>query len=84
MTFDRNDLLFQLFEVANVEDLLHTKKWRDLDRTAIEGLLDTAEKLAADYFEPVARKADEIEPDFVDGKVVLIPCLLYTSDAADE
>jgi len=70
MTFDRDDLLFQLFDVANIEDVLGCPLWEDIDRSTILGLLDTAEKLAADHFEPCAKKADEIEPDFVAGKVV--------------
>ena len=73
MTFDRNDLLFQLFDVAGIESIIHAEKWQELDRATIEGLLDTAEKLAAEHFAPIAKKADEIEPEFAGGKVVLIP-----------
>jgi butyryl-CoA dehydrogenase len=73
MTFDRDDLFFQLFDVAKVEDVLRGPAWQDIDRGTIEGLLNTAEKLASDHFQPAAKKADEIEPNFVDGKVVMIP-----------
>jgi len=69
ITFDRDDLHFQLFDVANVEDVLNRPAWEDIDRSTILGLLDTAEKLAAEHFQPCAKKADEIEPDFVAGKV---------------
>ncbi|MFK7842572.1 MAG: acyl-CoA dehydrogenase [Sphingorhabdus sp.] len=72
-TFDRDDLFFQLFDVAKIEDILHGETGQELDRSIIENLLDTAQQLAADHFEPSAKKADEIEPDFVDGKVVMIP-----------
>ena len=72
-TFDRDDLFFQLFDVAKIEDILIGDAWHGLDRSTIESLLDTAEKLAADHFQPSAKKADEIEPEFVDGKVVMIP-----------
>jgi len=64
MTFDRDDLFFQLFDVAKVEDVLNGPTWRDIDRSTIESLLNTAQKLAADHFQPAAKKADEIEPDF--------------------
>ncbi|MEP6443451.1 MAG: hypothetical protein ABJ034_01050, partial [Hyphomicrobiales bacterium] len=72
-TFDRDDLFFQLFDVAKIEDILDGETGQELDRSVIENLLDTAQQLAADHFEPSAKKADEIEPDFVDGKVVMIP-----------
>ena len=73
MTFDRDDLFFQLFDVAKVEDVLNGPTWRDIDRSTIESLLNTAQKLAADHFQPAAKKADEIEPDFADGRVIMIP-----------
>lgn len=72
-TFDRDDLYFQLFDVAKIEDILDDNTWHGLDRSTIESLLDTAEKLAADHFLPSAKKADEIEPEFIDGKVAMIP-----------
>lgn len=72
ITFDRDDLYFQLFDVAKVEDILDRDAWEGLDRSTIESLMDTAEKLAADHFLPSAKKADEIEPEFIDGKVVMI------------
>ena len=72
-TFDRDDLYFQLFEVAKIGDILGEQAWQGLDQSTVESLLDTAEKLAADHFQPSAKKADEIEPAFVDGRVVMIP-----------
>ncbi|MEP3890622.1 MAG: acyl-CoA dehydrogenase [Hellea sp.] len=81
MTFDRDDLFFQLFDVAKVEDVITSAAWEGLDRSTIESLLNTAEKLAADHFQPAAKDADEIEPDFVDGKVVMIPQAQTAIDA---
>ena len=81
MTFDRDDLFFQLFDVAKVEDVITDDAWEGLDRGTIESLLNTAEKLAADHFQPAAKKADEIEPEFVDGKVVMIPEALSAIEA---
>lgn len=72
-TFDRDDLYFQLFDVAKIDEILDGEAWQGLDRSTIESLLDTTEKLAADHFQPSAKKADEIEPEFIDGKVVMIP-----------
>ncbi len=73
LTFDREDLLFQLFKVANVDDILAAERYAHLDETTVHGILDAAEQLAVDFFEPIARKADEEEPTIVDGKVQLIP-----------
>ena len=73
LTFDREDLLFQLFKVTNVEEILAAERYAHLDETTVLGILDAAEQLAVDIFEPIARKADEQEPEVVDGKVQLIP-----------
>jgi butyryl-CoA dehydrogenase len=69
-TFDRADLMFQLFDVAGVEGLIRRGNW-DLDRTGVEAILDTAAQIAADHFAPHARLVDENEPEFVNGKVVM-------------
>ncbi len=66
--YDREDLLFQLFEVAGVEELI---AGTDLDREAVMGILDTADQIATDHFLPNGRVLDEQEPEFVDGRAVL-------------
>lgn len=72
MTFDRQDLEFQLFDVLNLTGFC-TGRYSDYDDLAIRGILDTAEGLARDVFLPHAAKSDANEPQFVDGRAVLIP-----------
>jgi len=76
--YDRDDLLFQLFEVAGLEDLINGT---DLDREAVMGILETADQIATDHFLPHGRLLDEQEPDFSDGRA-MIPDEAVT--AADE
>jgi butyryl-CoA dehydrogenase len=68
--YDRDDLLFQLFDVAQAETLLDGA---DLDREAVISILDTADEIARDHFLPHARKLDEVEPIFENGRAVLPP-----------
>lgn len=72
-TFDRADLGFQLFEVADLQGLFARDRFAGIDRDVVEGIIDTAAKLAASHFEPFARLGDEKEPQFVDGAVRMIP-----------
>jgi len=66
--YDRDDLLFQLFEVAGLEDLINGT---DLDREAVMGILETADQIATDHFLPHGRLLDEQEPDFSDGRAMI-------------
>ena len=69
-TFDRDDLLFQLFDVAGLESLLDKERF-DLDRTGVEAILDTAAQIATDHFVDGGKVLDENEPEYVGGKVVM-------------
>lgn len=66
--FDREDLEFQLFDVARLEDLIAET---DLDRAAVTGILDTADQIAAQHFLPHGKLLDEQEPRFENGRAVL-------------
>lgn len=66
--YDRDDLQFQLWEVAGLADLI---AGTELDREAVSGILDTADQIATEYFLPVGREIDEQEPRFVDGRALL-------------
>lgn len=66
--YDREDLQFQLWEVAGLSDLI---AGTDLDRETVNGILDTADQIAADFFLPIGREVDEQEPAFVNGRAVL-------------
>ncbi|TNF59394.1 MAG: acyl-CoA dehydrogenase [Rhodobacteraceae bacterium] len=65
---DRDDLMFQLFEVADLDRLI---EGTDLDRAAVTGILDTAEQIASDHFLPLGRLLDEEEPRFEGGRALL-------------
>ncbi len=76
--YDRDDLQFQLWEVAGLGELI---KGSDLDRDTVNGILDTADQIAADHFLPVGRQIDEQEPAFVDGRAVLPAAVKPAVDA---
>lgn len=66
--YDREDLLFQLFDVARAEEVIAAA---DLDREAVTAILETADQVAADHFLPHGRLLDEQEPRFEDGRAIL-------------
>ncbi len=76
--YDRDDLQFQLWEVAGLGDLIADS---DLDRDAVNGILDTADQIATDRFLPIGREIDEHEPQFVDGRAVLPEAVKPAVDA---
>jgi alkylation response protein AidB-like acyl-CoA dehydrogenase len=70
---DRADLAFQLFDLLDVSGLHDAERFADWDRPGIEGVLDTAERIAIDHFLPHAAALDENEPQFIDGRAVVDP-----------
>lgn len=72
ISFDRDDLEFQLFDVLDLASLCRDR-YADYDRDVATSILDTAEALARDEFLPHAAKADLNEPSFEDGRAVVIP-----------
>ncbi|MDA0962563.1 MAG: acyl-CoA dehydrogenase [Proteobacteria bacterium] len=66
--YDRDDLMFQLWEVAGLDCLIEGS---DLDRAAVMGILDTADQIAGDHFLPLGRLLDEEEPRFEDGRAII-------------
>ncbi len=70
---NRRDLDFLLYELLDVQDLCARERFEDHGRDTFDAILNTAENIAAEYFETHAAKSDAQEPRFVDGKVELIP-----------
>ena len=66
--YDRDDLMFQLWDVAGLADLIDGT---DIDRETVLGILDTADQIAADHFLPLGRLLDEEEPRFENGRAIL-------------
>lgn len=69
----RRDVDFLLFDVFRLESVLEASRFAAYDRTAIEGVLDVAERLARDAFAPHAAKGDIEEPHLDNGRVRTIP-----------
>jgi alkylation response protein AidB-like acyl-CoA dehydrogenase len=69
----RRDLEFVLYEMLDVLRLTGLPRYADHTRETFDAALDTARKVATDYFAPHNRKNDLHEPHWVDGKVVTIP-----------
>jgi len=69
ITIDRADLAFQLHDVLGIDRLRTMPRFADYDREAVDGVLDTAERIATEHFLPHAARLDEHEPRFVAGKV---------------
>jgi len=71
ISVDRAELAFQLFDALPTASLAALPRFADYDRTAMEGVLDTAENIALDHFLPHAAALDLTGPRFEDGRVVL-------------
>ena len=68
----QHDVHFLLFEWLKIEELLDAPRYAEHDRETLIAVLDLAEKLAEQYFQPVNRKADQEEPILgPDGRVIL-------------
>lgn len=73
MLIRRREIDFLLKEFLNVSELLDSERYANHDVNTIDGLLDTAYAIAENEFLPYASKVDREEPEFIDGKVKLIP-----------
>ncbi len=80
-TFNRRDLAFQLYEVLDVEKLCDSLRYQDHSKEIFETLMDLVERMAEELFQPHAAMVDEKEPEFVDGRVVIIPEVKKALDA---
>ncbi len=70
---NRRDLEFLLYELFDLAALAKRDPYRDHSTETFNAVLDTAGKIAVDYFEPHAAKLDEEEPTFDGEKVQIIP-----------
>ena len=72
MLIRRREIDFLLQEYLQLDELFKTARFANHDAETVEGLLDTAYAIAENEFLPFAAKADQQEPQFVDGRVRLI------------
>lgn len=70
---NRRDLDFLLYETLDLDSLLSVERFADYDQESIEAIFDLSQSIAESKFLPFAAKLDANEPEFVDGKVKLIP-----------
>lgn len=70
---NRSDLSFQLYDVLDVASLSAYPRFSEHDKASYEAVIDAAERLAMDKFADHAHKADENEPQYENGRVVMIP-----------
>ena len=70
---DRQTLDFLLFDVLRTEKLFARERFADYSKETVGAVLDTGYAIARDHFAPHNRKADENEPEYIDGEVKLIP-----------
>lgn len=63
------DLNFLLYQVLNANNLNQYSRYSAFDQATFDSVLDTAHKIAQQYFAPYHAKADQHEPTF-DGKQV--------------
>jgi len=73
MLIRRREIDFLLKEYLQLDELFKTVRFANHDAETVEGLLDTAYAIAENEFLPFAAKADKHEPQFLDGRVQLIP-----------
>ncbi len=73
MLIPRRDLDFQLFEVLDAAGLCRLPRYAEHDRAVLDGVLDTAYRVATERFAPFAAASDASEPRIVDGRAWTIP-----------
>ncbi len=81
LILSRRDLDFLLHEWLDAEALTQQPRYADHSRDTFNAALQTAEKIAVDYFAPHNRKSDQNEPRFDGEKVHLIPEIKTAIDA---
>ena len=78
---NRRDLDFLLYETLKIESLFEQERYADYDRESIDAIIDLAQSLAEEQFQPFAAHLDQNEPNYVDGKVEIIPEVKAALDA---
>lgn len=70
---NRRDIDFLLFECLDAGALFQTGRYGALDRDTVSSIFDTAQAIAEEQYLPLAATLDANEPQFVDGRVELMP-----------
>ena len=78
------ELVFQLFEVADLDQRLASGAFGDHDRGSVVEILGLARKLADEVFAPLGGLIEENEPQMVDGAAKLHPKAVEAVNAVRE
>lgn len=78
---NRRDLDFLLYEFLKAEELCERELYTDHDKETFSAVIDLAEQVAEEKFAPLAVEMDINEPEFVDGKVEMMPGIREAHEA---
>jgi alkylation response protein AidB-like acyl-CoA dehydrogenase len=67
--FSKRDLAFQLYEVADVEQLCQYPYYQDHAKETFDMVIDAAESIAETMLRPLLTEMDRQEPQLVDGQI---------------
>ncbi|MEM1277009.1 MAG: acyl-CoA dehydrogenase [Pseudomonadota bacterium] len=69
----QEDLSFLLYDLLDLETIADRPRFAESGREVFDQVLDTAERVAEDHFQPHAAKLDAQEPSFDGERVSIIP-----------
>jgi alkylation response protein AidB-like acyl-CoA dehydrogenase len=81
LILSRRDIEFLLYEWLDAESLAARARFADHSRETFDAALDTSERIAAEFFAPHNKKADQNEPRFDGERVHLIDEIKTAVDA---
>lgn len=81
---NRQDLDFLLYDLLGTEALFERPRFAAYDRASVTAVLDTAQKLAEEYYLPIAGEMDRAEPRFENGTAITHPKLKQALAAYSE
>lgn len=70
---NQQDLAFLLFDWLKCEEMTDRQAFADHDRETLQSVLDLSAQMAKETFAEHFKISDQIEPQLVDGKVILPP-----------
>ena len=72
-TINQREFSFLLYDFLDTEKLLERPRYAEHSRDIFDSMLETANRIATDFFAPHNAKGDEHEPVFEAGKAKVIP-----------
>ena len=81
---NRRDIEFLLYEILEIENLTKRERYAEHDRETFDAVIDAAQKLAVEEFEPHAAELDANEPVLENGRVKIIPAVKQALDRFSE